>query len=612
MPSDGQLAWLVNAVFKARQITLRLITTPDLETVDWVDKDFQPYYLTINAQEQSQPIKKVHLFTGNELTLYKIVSTGKPSKDTQAWETDIEPALSYAYDKGLHFGVLHRFTNQGWIPEATASEDVAEFEKLFGRINRSDPLKYACLREAYGYVSQPVPKIPEEKLHFHEKGSEEDYYNAFLLSRLANLPLNRTYKNYSVSDWIRSMLDTYYRSHNILIPNPDELSLGDTRKQVTGALAIGPEPGTYFNMWVLDYDSLYPGCIDVFNLAYETINCRHPECRGNLVPGQPEIHVCTKRRGIYSALVGALRDLRLQLYKPEAKKVEAPSNVVAASRLLKLFLVSCYGVTIRIHGLASPLLGEAITAYGRHVLQSTWDLAKHMGMHCCYSDTDSLFLDNPTEEQTWKLIQEVDSKFRLQLAYDRIYSVCVLSTIKAYFGILPNGEPEIKGLAIAKSNSPLFFQETFQRCLTQLSAGRDSPNEFEAAKQKLPDIVAQAVRRLHSRAVSLADLEYRVELREEPAEKLMSKRLAQPYQAAWLLDKQGKRPNRGDTIGFVKVLPFRVQGRNFTVKPTSQATPKEIDVDDYAFSLYASLSQVFDPMNIKLKMKAASLSDFVG
>jgi hypothetical protein len=111
--------------------------------------------------------------------------------------------------------------------------------------------------------------------------------------------------------------------------------------------------------------------------------------------------------------------------------------------------------------------------------------------------------------------------------------------------------------------------------------------------------------------VTLADLEYRVELREEPAEKLRSKRLAQPYQAAWLLEWQGKRPNRGDTIGFVKVLPFRLQGRQFTVKPTAQANLKEIDVDDYVLSLFASLSQVFEPMNIKLRMNPTSLSDFV-
>ncbi len=610
MVSEGQVAWLVGATYKTGLVTLRLITSHDLKSVEWDDRNFQPYYLT--SQQHGEPVKKIDLFTGNELTLCKVRYTGKPPKDTKGWELDIDPALSYAYDKGLRFGALHRFNDQGWVPDLSLGEEEgSRFEKLFGRVSRSDLLKYASLREAYAYVSQPVPKISEEKLNLREVGSDEDYNNAFLVSRLANLPLNRTYRSYSVSDWIRSMLHTYYRSHNILIPNPEELNLGDTRKQVTGALAIGPEAGTYFNMHVLDFESLYPGCIDVFNLSYETIQCHHQECRSNQVPGQPQLHVCTKRRGTYSTLVGALRDLRLQIYKPQTKKDEAEGNAVAASRVLKLFLVSCYGVTIRIHGLASPLLGEAITAYGRYVLQSTWDLAKGMGLAPKYGDTDSVFLDNPSEEVVWKLIQEVGSRFRLQLIYDRVYSVCVLSTIKAYFGILPSGEPEIKGLAIAKSNSPRFFQQTFQQCLNQLAEGRHSPAEFEIAKQRIPEIVNEAVRHLRERTVSLKDLQYRVELREDPQEKMTSKRLPQPYQAAWLLTKQGKEPVRGETIGFVKVLPFRSQGRQFTVKPTSQANPKEIDVNDYALSLYASLSQPFDPMNIRLASKPTSLSDFL-
>ena len=609
--SEGQGAWLVGATYKAGLVTLRLITSPDLESIEWVGRGFQPYYLT--PQRQGEPVRKIDLFSGNELTLYKVTYTGKPSNTTTGWELDVDPAMSYVYDRGLRFGIVHRFSDNIWVPDAPLrGEGGSRFEELLGRVARSDPLKYALLKEAYAYVSQPVPKIPEEKLSLREDGSEEDYYNAFLLSRLANLPLNRTYRNYSVSDWIRSMLNTYYRSHNILIPNAEELKLGDARKQVTGALAIGPEPGTYFNTHVLDYDSLYPGCIDVFNLSYETIQCSHPECGSNQVPGQPSIHVCAKRRGIYSALVGALRDLRLQFYKPEAKKAGAHSNVVAASRLLKLFSVSCYGVTIRIHGLASPLLGEAITAYGRHVLQSTWDLAKKMDLRPKYSDTDSLFLDNPTEDETWKLIQEVGNRFRLQLAYDRVYAVCVLSTIKAYFGILPNGEPEIKGLAIAKSNSPRFFQQTFQQCLTQLARGRRSPTEFEIAKKHLPEIITEAVQRLRSRTVSLADLEYRVELREEPLEKFTSKRLPQPYQAAWLLMHQGKTPARGETVGFVKVHPFRLQGRQFTIKPTPQARPNEVDAEDYILSLFSSLSQVFEPMNLKLRSNAPNLSDFVG
>jgi hypothetical protein len=34
-------------------------------------------------------------------------------------------------------------------------------------------------------------------------------------------------------------------------------------------------------------------------------------------------------------------------------------------------------------------------------------------------------------------------------------------------------------------------------------------------------------------------------------------------------------------------------------------------MDDCAISLYASLSQVFDSMNIKLKMSATNVSEFV-
>jgi hypothetical protein len=50
-------------------------------------------------------------------------------------------------------------------------------------------------------------------------------------------------------------------------------------------------------------------------------------------------------------------------------------------------------------------------------------MAKRMSLRPKYGDTDSVFLDNPTGEETWKLIQEVSGEFRLQLAYDRIYSV---------------------------------------------------------------------------------------------------------------------------------------------------------------------------------------------
>lgn len=602
----------MDASYSAGQVRLSLVGASDLEPIRWIDSSFQPYYL-IEEDQQGESIKKLNLFTQNEMTLRRVNYDRKPPKNINAWELEIDPALSYVYDRRLRFGVLHRLEGNIWLPQFSLNgEELSRFNELFGSINEKDPLKYTLLREAYSYANQPVPRIKQEKLGL-AGGSEEDYFNAFLLSRIANLPLSKTYRNHSVSDWIRSMLNTYYRAHNILIPNPEELKLGDTRKYVTGALTIAPESGTYFNMHVLDFESLYPGCIDVFNLSYETIRCVHPECQSNLVPGLG-YNICKRRRGIYSALTGALRDLRLRVFKPLAKA--SPSNgngnMSAASRILKLFLVSCYGVTIRIHGLASPLLGEAITAYGRYVLQSTWDMAKSKSLKPRYGDTDSIFLDNPSEEDVQRFIHSIKNQFGLELAPDRVYSVCVLSSAKkAYFGILPTGEPEIKGLSIAKSNSPNFFQRTFQNCVAKLSEGRRSPSEFQEARRQVSDVVRQAVRDLRQGNVDLSDLEYRVELREDPQEKSRSKTLPQPYQAAWLLLKKGRKPTRGEVVGFVKVRPFRFQGRQFTVKPTSQTSLGEINVSDYLRNLISSLSQTFEPMGIKIDTTEASLSEFI-
>jgi len=106
-------------------------------------------------------------------------------------------------------------------------------------------------------------------------------------------------------------------------------------------------------------------------------------------------------------------------------------------------------------------------------------------------------------------------------------------------------------------------------------------------------------------------LEYRVELRDDPHEKSKSKRLPQAYQAAYLLLKEGKNLARGEVVGFVKVHPFKLQGKQFTVKPTSQTNAREVNVGDYVRNLISLLSQTFKPMNITIDTATASLSEFV-
>jgi DNA polymerase I len=464
-------------------------------------------------------------------------------------------------------------------------------------------LKYESLKEFYSYISQPVPKISEEKLGLRESGSDEDYYNAFLLSRIANLPLRQTFKNYAVSDWIRSMLASYYRSHNILIPNPEELTLGDTRRQVTGALAIGPESGTYFNMHVLDFESLYPGCIDVFNLSYETIQCSHSDCRTNKVPGQPLLHVCTKRRGIYSALVGALRDLRLQVYKPEAKRKEADSNVVDASRLLKTLLVSCYGVTIRIKGLASPLLGESITAYGRYVLQSTWDLAKRMNLNPKYSDTDSLFLKSPSRAQIETMQRWADTDLGVELDLDKVYRYVAFSSRKKnYFGVLPDGTVDIRGLTGKKSQTPEYLKETFYSALEILSRVQ-SPEDFEKARASIKELLGGMITNLKGKKVPVQKLAFNV-MMGKPTEKYNGT-TPQHVRAAKLLEEKGREVKAGEMIAYVKTKspPY--------VKPVDLARVDDVDSDKYIEYAHSMFDQMLDALDFSFdEIMGATTLDF--
>jgi DNA polymerase elongation subunit (family B) len=613
---EGERAWMVDASYDVAGIVLTFVRTDDLQPTRWSDPSFRPYYL-VEEEQSKDAVRKLDIFKESERVLARVEYAKGPPKKAKGWETDISPTQSYVYDNGLRFGVIHEFRDNRWTPEVKLTEqDTARFKNLVGAIRKKDLLKLSILTQTYNFAVQPVPEVGPETLGLPEEGwSEEEYHKAMLLSRLTNLPIRVTYRKFAVSEWIRSMLHNYYRAHDILVPNSEEMRLGSDKKYVTGALTIAPASGTYFGMVVLDFESLYAGVADVYNLSYETIKCPHEECRDNLVPGL-DYHVCRKRRGIYSAILGALRELRVHHFKLMSKTLPKDSAdwriAQGASQALKLLLNASYGVTVRIHGLASPLLGEAITAYGRHVLQTSFDMAREKGLRPKYGDTDSLFLDNPQEDLVLEFIEHIKDKLDLELAHDRKYDVCVLSNaMKAYFGILPNGEPEIKGLTVAKSNSPRFFLNTFQDCLKILSNGRGSLGEWEQAKKQIQSVVSQSLDRLRKGRVPIEDLTYKVELRDDPLEKSRARTIPQAYQAAILLIERGGRLDRRAEVEFVKVHPFKHQGRNFTVKPVSDAKVGELNVDDYVRNLTSSLQQTFEPMGIKLRPKMETeLQDF--
>jgi len=594
---------------------------------------FIPYPLSKGDEEavrslygEAEVVKKIDLYTNEEREVAK-VRVYKPEFLTKAvrkfetvWESEIEFHHSYAYDRGLTFGAQHWVKDNNFTPISGIQEELrTKFDRVFGNVKAVDPLKFGQLEHWFSLLHQPVPQLQPKMLGVSGEVDPDRYYFAFTLSRIVNLPILHAYSSRSVSDWLKSMMYTYLRKNNVLIPTSKELRRGLETHVVPGALTITPKSGIYFNTVVADFESLYPSCIDSYNLSYETVDCNHEECKTNKV-AEVGHHVCVKRRGFLAALIGALKELRIRWFKPLSKDSSLLQSerhkAELTAKLLKLLTVSSYGVSVRIHGLACPPLAESITGYGRWALQTTWNTAEQNGLHPVYGDTDSIFLENAPLEKVDGLIKTVKERLRLDLAVERHYSVCVLSKAKkAYFGIFSDGTPDLKGLTAIKSNAPVLIQNVFKACVRELSYVKNA-EEYEQSKVKIAAIVQNAIKDLRDRKVELKDLIFSVNLYHDPKVKLASKVLPQAYQCAAQLIDSGREVKQRDTVSFIKVRPFTYRGREFTVKPADKVqSVLEINVEDYVRNLTTALNQTFQPMGIRFKTEAkaeAKITEWLG
>ncbi len=632
-----EVNYLIDAKANKEGVVLTFFDSSSDTCKEVLDRDFRPYFFIPHpmARKDRETVEelggdtrveeKKELFTDQSVKVARIETTDSSDlkraskRFEKSWENEVPFILSYVYDRGLNFGAQHFIKGTEVRTVFQVSEKTRKkFEKKFSGVKKADPVKYDLLERWFSLCSQPIPEVAPERLGIGEKVDTERYYLAFMLSRVANLPVPMAYSNRQVSTWIKSILHNHLRRNNILIPTSKELRRDETKKSVQGGLTFSPQPGVYFNTVVVDFESLYPSLIDVYNLSHETLDCPHAECQNNKVPGL-EHYVCQQRRGIYSVLMGAIKDLRIHWYKPLAKdkniSLEDRKLAQASSQLLKLILVSSYGVTVRIHGIARPSLAESITAYGRHILQTTWDIAREGSLRPTYGDTDSLFLDDPRDEQVNRLIKTVKERLKLDLAVDERYSVCVLpKAMKAYFGIRKDGTPDVKGVTAIKSNSPAFIQNVFRDCVKEMANVKNQADYVEA-KDRVQRVVRNAVKDLKTGKLPIKDLQYKVEVHEDPAEKMRDKALHQPYQCAVQLIDSGRSIQKGAAVSFVKVKPFQYQGKNFTVKPTELIRDfREVNVDDYVRNLRTALNQTFKPMNIEFKEdveRKVTLADFI-
>lgn len=424
-----------------------------------------------------------------------------------------------------------------------------------------------------------------------------------VLARIASMPMEDVSRQ-GVSRWIRNFMHREHRKRNMLIPNAEDIltKKGKTSttavikgKKYKGAIVVEPTPGVHFNVAVMDFPSLYPSIIKVWNLGYQSICCNHPNCKGHTIP-DTQHWVCTEKRALESLLIGSLRDLRVRWYKSRAKDKSLPPELRSwysiAQGALKVILNASYGVFgADSFDLYCPPVAEATAAIGRYSITQILKYAESVGIQVLYGDTDSVFLKNPSKEQIAQVIHYTEHELNMGIDMEKTYRYAVFSSRKKnYLGVLEDGSVDVKGLTGKKKHIPIFIKDAFNKMKERLAKVK-TPEEFEKAKRDIAEIIRQRHATLKKREwQSIEELAFHVVLGDNLER--YTKTTPQHVKAARILQESGRELRAGDLISFVKVKS------KDHVKPVELTSRNEVDVDKYIAYLQSTFDQVLDALGL--------------
>ncbi|MDG6902147.1 MAG: ribonuclease H-like domain-containing protein [Nitrososphaerota archaeon] len=204
-------------------------------------------------------------------------------------------------------------------------------------------------------------------------------------------------------------------------------------------------------------------------------------------------------------------------------------------------------------------------------------------------NTDSLFLQNPSKEQSGAVTKWAEEDLGVELDLDKSYRYVAFSSRKKnYFGVLPDGTVDIRGLTGKKSQTPEYLKKNFYDALDILSSVK-SPDDFERARARTRELLTNMVNNLKGKRVPVADLAFNV-MMGKPTDKY-SGTTPQHVRAAQALERKGREVKAGDIIGYVKTKspPY--------VKPVELAKADDVDPDKYIEYAHSMFDQMLDALD---------------
>jgi len=378
-----------------------------------------------------------------------------------------------------------------------------------------------------------------------------------------------------------------------------------------GAVVLEPKPGVHENIAVLDFKAMYPNIMITQNLSPDTyVPPTEPEPPGG-VNATPEVkHKFRKEPpGFYKEVLSQLINVRDEI-RPKLKKLNPKSAeyrvLDARQKAVKVITNASYGYTgwIGARWYIKPV-AEAATAWGRHVIMNSIELAKKVGLEVVYGDTDSIFIKHDPEK-TEKVAKEIGETLGLEIKPDKVYvRILFTEAKKRYCGLLPDGRLDIVGLEVVRGDWAPVAKNVQEKVLEIILK--------ENAPEKAAEFTRQFISDLRQKKVSYRDLIIWKTL-TKPAEEYAVK--APHVEAAKMLLNEGWELSPGDKIGYVVTSGV---GRLYErVKPYFLASYNDVDIEYYVTNqVVPAASRILAIFNIGedelLHSKAApkTLSEFI-
>ncbi len=229
-----------------------------------------------------------------------------------------------------------------------------------------------------------------------------------------------------------------------------------------------------------------------------------------------------------------------------------------------------------------------------------------MGINVLYGDTDSVFLDNPSKDQTDGLVEWADQALGIDLEVEKTYRYAVFSERKKnYLGVYKDGRMDIKGLTGKKRHIPPILKNAFDE-LTRILSEVEAMDEFPQAKEDIKGLVQEVHHRLTEREFNIDEVAFQMQL-GKPLKAYNTN--PQHVKAGRMLEAMGHEIDQGDIINYVVTRD--------DVLPAIVAKPRDVDIKKYEEYLEGTFEQLLDALDMNFdaligKPQQTSLGAFFG